>query len=141
MRISSTSAEVKAGGQLEIAYRLHWGMSPPGDGSSQRARILRTRAGKGGVAGVKGTTDRKKFVIDFDGGLLSELPRDADIEPKVTVLRGELSQAILSPVEGTDLWRLVIEAVPGDGSMELQAVLTGYGRILSETWLYQWVSE
>ncbi|MBL6428891.1 MAG: glucan biosynthesis protein G [Maritimibacter sp.] len=131
----------RQGDAFEFSYRLHWGLAPRGDRASERARVLRTRVGKGGVAGVKGTTDRKKFVIDFDGGLLAELPRDADIEPKVTVLRGELSQAILSPVEGTDLWRLVIEAVPGDGSMELQAVLTGYGRILSETWLYQWVSE
>lgn len=131
----------RAGDAFEFSYRLHWGLSPQGDRALERAQILRTRVGKGGVAGVRGTTDRKKFVIDFEGGLLSELPRDAEIEPKVTVLRGELAQAILSPVEGTTIWRLVIEAVPGTGTMELQAALSGYGRMLSETWLYQWVSE
>jgi glucans biosynthesis protein len=134
-------APARAGDAYEFTYRLHWGLAPQGDRGRERARILRTRVGKGGVAGVRASTDRKKFVIDFEGGLLSELPRDADIEPKVTVLRGELSQAILSPVEGTNMWRLVIEAVPGAGTMELQAALSGYGRVLSETWLYQWVSE
>jgi glucans biosynthesis protein len=132
----------RAGDALEFTYRLHWGLAPAGDRSVERARILRTRVGKGGVAGVNETSDAIKFVIDFEGGTLGELPADADIEPKVTVLRGELTQAILSPVSGTDLWRLVIEAVPGSqGSMELQAALSGYGRTLSETWLYQWVSE
>ncbi|WP_425100738.1 glucan biosynthesis protein [Tropicibacter sp. S64] len=136
------AAQVRAGDSFELSYRLHWGLAPQGDRSSQRARILRTRVGKGGVAGVEGTTDRKKFVIDFEGGLLGELSPEAEIEPKVTVMRGTLAQAIVSPVAGTDLWRLVIEAVPqgDDSSMEIQAALNGYGRTLSETWLYQWVN-
>lgn len=128
------------GDSFELSYRLHWGLNPPGDRSRDLAQILRTRVGKGGVAGVEGTTDRIKFVIDFEGGLLSELSRDADVTPKVTVIRGDLTQAILSPIEGTGMWRLVIEAVPAgeQNSMELQAALSGYGRSLSETWLYQW---
>ncbi|MCU9849457.1 glucan biosynthesis protein G [Defluviimonas sp. WL0024] len=133
----------RKGDSLEVSYRLHWGLSPAGDRSKERARILRTRVGKGGVAGVSGTTDGKKFVVDFRGGLLADLPRDADITPKVTVLRGELTQAILSPIAGTGDWRLVIEAVPaGDqNTMEIQAAITGYGQNLSEIWLYQWVTE
>lgn len=137
------AGQARKGDTYELSYRLHWGLAPMGDRSSQHARILRTRVGKGGVAGVHTKTDRKKFVIDFEGGLLSELPREAEIEPKVSVQHGELSQAILSPVEGTDIWRLVIEALPegGQTAMEIQAVLTGYGRNLSETWAYQWVTE
>ena len=128
------------GESLEVSYRLHWGMAPIGDRSSSRARIVRTRIGKGGVSGVEGTTDRIKFVVDFEGGLIGNLPDDADVAPKVTVLRGDLVETILSPVDGTDLWRLVIEAVPEDPAttMELQAAINGYGRNLSETWLYQW---
>jgi glucans biosynthesis protein len=128
------------GESLEMSYRLLWGMSPNGDRSTDRARIVRTRIGEGGVAGVEEKTDRLKFVVDFEGGALSNLPDDADITPQVSVLRGELAQAILARVEGTDLWRLVIEAVPEDfeTSMELQAAISGYGHVLSETWLYQW---
>ena len=133
----------KKGDSIEVSYRLHWGLSPVGDRSLDRAQILRTRVGKGGVAGVEGTSDRVKFVVDFQGGLLSELPRDADVTPKVTVMRGELAQAILSPIEGTEMWRLVIEAVPAadETTMEIQAAVSGYGKILSETWLYQWGTE
>ncbi|RPE72118.1 glucans biosynthesis protein [Pacificibacter maritimus] len=128
------------GESLEVSYRLHWGMSPDGDRAPTRAQVLRTRTGVGGVAGVEKATDSIKFVIDFQGGTLSSLPIDAKVEPQVTVLRGKLTQSILSPVDGTDLWRLVIEAVPenSETSMELQAALKGYGSILSETWLYQW---
>lgn len=128
------------GESLEIAYRLHWGMSVDGDVSTNRSQILRTRIGTGGVAGVEGKTDRIKFVIDFEGGALSGLAADADLTPDVTALRGELAQTILSKVDGTDLWRLVIEAIPEniETSMELQATINGYGHTLSETWLYQW---
>lgn len=133
-------APATAGSSFEFAYRLHWGMAPAGDRATDRATILRTRVGKGGVAGVRGDTDRIKFVIDFEGGALSGLPADAALIPEVTVMRGELAQAILSPVAGTPMWRLVIEAVPADpdGTMEIQAAITGYGRTLSETWAYQW---
>lgn len=136
-------APARKGDSFEVSYRLHWGLAPAGDRAPDRAHVIRTRTGKGGVAGVKGTTNRKKFVIDFEGGRLTGLGPEAEITPKVTVMRGELAQAILSRIDGTDSWRLVIEAVPegGDTSMELQAALVGYGRTLSETWLYQWVSE
>ncbi|WP_245848483.1 glucan biosynthesis protein [Actibacterium ureilyticum] len=132
--------DARKGDSFELSYRLHWGLNPPGDRARDLAQILRTRVGKGGVAGVEGETDRVKFVIDFEGGLLSELSREADVTSKVTVIRGDLKQAILSPIEGTSMWRLVIEAVPAGEktSMELQAALSGYGRLLSETWLYQW---
>ena len=128
------------GESLEVSYRLHWGLSPAGDRSVDRARIVRTRIGKGGFAGVDKKTDRIKFVVDFEGGLLSGLSADTDISARVTVTRGELSQTTLSPIEGTHMWRLVIEAVPEkpEASMELQAVLNGYGQDLSEIWLYQW---
>jgi glucans biosynthesis protein len=132
----------RAGGQLELSYRQHWGMTPPGDGSSQRARVLRTRAGKGGVSGVKSKTDRRKFVIDFGGGLLGELPEGAEVTPDVSALRGEIVETVLARIPGTDTWRLVIEARGEPGSsVELKAALAGYGRALSETWVYQWVKE
>ncbi|WP_375690109.1 glucan biosynthesis protein [Pseudooceanicola sp. LIPI14-2-Ac024] len=132
----------RAGGSMEISYRQHWGLTPPGDGSDDRARILRTRAGKGGVAGVKKETDRRKFVIDFDGALLAELPDAAEVSPSVSVANGEVAEAVLSRIPGTGTWRLVIEAAGEPGAtVELKAALTGYGKVLTETWVYQWVKE
>jgi glucans biosynthesis protein len=134
--------KMEKGTALEYAYRLHWGMAPEGDRSVDRARILRTRVGEGGVAGVEQKSDTRKFVIDFVGGTLSSLPADAELLPQVTIGRGEIKQAIVSKVSDTDIWRLVIEAKADPGSVaELKAALTGYDQTLTETWLYQWVRE
>lgn len=131
-----------AGDAIELSYRLRWGMTPEGDGSTDRARILRTRLGAGGVSGVEGTNGRQKFVIDFRGGLLSELPDDADVEAMVTATRGEIAETVLSKISGTDMWRLVIEVKGETGSViELKANVEGYDRVLTETWLYQWMVE
>ncbi|WP_369597069.1 glucan biosynthesis protein [Oceanicola sp. 22II-s10i] len=135
-------APATAGSQVEVAYRLHWGREPAGDGSSLRARILRTRAGKGGVSGVDGDSGRRKFVIDFKGGLLRELPADAEVTPVVSATRGRVSETVLSRIDGSDVWRLVIEVeAEARAAVELRAHLAGFGDVLSETWLYQWVKE
>lgn len=134
--------DTKAGDSLEFDYRLRWGMAPRGDGSADLARVLRTRVGKGGVSGVEGTTDRRKFVVDFAGGTLAELSADAKVDPSVSILHGEVLETVLSRIEGTGTWRLVIEARAEKGAIaELKAELSGYGRLLSETWLYQWVKK
>nr|WP_139267075.1 glucan biosynthesis protein G [Celeribacter indicus] len=134
--------EMKKGDAHEFAYRMHWGMNTPGDRSPARARIVRTRVGEGGVAGVEQKTDERKFVIDFRGGLLSELSAEGDVEAQVSAVRGEISDAVVSKISGTDIWRLVIEAKGDPGTVvELKASLAGYGQTLTETWLYQWVRE
>lgn len=135
-------APATAGSRIEVSYRLHWGLTPPGDRSLQRAQILRTRAGKGGVSGVEGGADRRKFVIDFQGGRLRELPADAEVKPNVSAVRGEITETVLSRIDATDIWRLVIEVkAEARTAVELRAHLAGYDEVLSETWLYQWVKE
>lgn len=131
----------RRGDALEYAYRLHWGMTPPG-ARSERARVVRTRVGKGGVSGVKGDTGRRKFVIDFAGGPLGAMPENAEIGPVVHASGGEIVETVLSRVIGTDIWRLVIEATAAPGALvEMRAEVAGYGRTLTETWLYQWIRE
>lgn len=132
----------KAGGAMEFSYRLHWGMSPRGDGDASRARVLRSRVGVGGVAGVEEQTDRQKFVIDFFGGALSELPADAEVVPVTSATRGEISQVVLSKTDEDGVWRMVIEAITEPGSsMEMTARIEGYGQVLSESWLFQWMRQ
>jgi len=87
-------------------------------------------------------TDRRKFVIDFEGGLLGELPGDAEVEVQTTAARGEIAEAVVSRISGTNTWRLVLEVeAPGGTAAELSAELIGYGHTLTETWTYQWVKE
>ena len=132
----------RAGDALEFSYRLHWGMTPPGDRSEELGQVVRTRSGEGGVSGVEKETDARKFVVDFSGGLLRNLSPDAEVVPEITVQQGAVTQTSLSRISGTDIWRLVMD-VEGEPrtAVELRASLKGYGRTLTETWLYQWIKQ
>ncbi|MHC9235104.1 OpgD/OpgG family glucan biosynthesis protein [Pseudooceanicola sp. 502str34] len=132
-------AQPKAGEALEFSYRMHWGDLPPDD-TVNTAHVLRTLAGHGGVSGGEAVEDQRKFVIDFAGGLMAELPADAAVKPQVTVKNGDLVEAILSKIPGRDTWRLVIEVAAANGAVvELQAHVEGFDRVLTETWINQWI--
>ncbi|NDV01205.1 glucan biosynthesis protein [Pseudoroseicyclus tamaricis] len=132
-------AGAAAGDEREFSYRLHWGMAP-GPEQPELGHIVRTMSGHGGVAGIDPLADRRKFVIDFEGGQLAELDGGSEIEAEVSAGGGEILQTGLSPVQGTGLWRLVIEvSAPPGAIVELRALLELDGAPLTETWLYQWM--
>ncbi|MBT9384950.1 glucan biosynthesis protein G [Pseudooceanicola sp. CBS1P-1] len=129
------------GASYDLSYRMAWGMSP-GSENHELAQVIRTRSGHAGVAGSTPAKGRRKFVIDYVGGLMAELPADATVKPEIEVSGGKVTEAIVSPIEGQDIWRLAIDVEsPGDDIMEIKASLNGYGRRLSETWVYQWMKE
>ncbi len=133
--------DTNAGDALEYAYRMHWGMSPQGAASERLAKVTRMRTGEGGVAGVQTDTGTRKFVIDFAGGLLDHLPENAQLEAVTSASNGEIVEAVLSPVNGRNEWRLVLEVrAEPDAVVELKAGISGYERTLSETWMYQWIN-
>ena len=128
------------GQMAEFAYRLVWG-ALAADAEGDLAHVRETRTGVGGVSGVENTDGTRKFVVDFAGGMLADLPSDAVLEPVVTVKGGEIAVQTLSKIEGTDVWRLVLDVVPqGGATVEFVAHVAGYGRKLTETWVYQWVT-
>lgn len=132
---------VKAGETREYAYRLLWGDLPP-DSTEDLAHILETRIGHGGVSGVENKDGSRKFVIDFKGGLLGNLPGGTSVKAIVNVAGGEVVTQILEQIWGTDVWRLVLDVVPGEkDTVELNAHIAGFDRKLSETWLYQWIKK
>lgn len=129
---------VRAGSAHEFRYRLRWGMMEP-DPDAPLAHVLATRGGVGGVSGVEAREGVRKFVVDFAGGRLAALGRDAPVQARVSVARGALLGTVLSRVPGRDVWRLVIDADPEPGAaMELVASVEGFGERLSEIWLYRW---
>jgi periplasmic glucans biosynthesis protein len=128
------------GEMREFAYRLHWGALPV-DPASDIAHVKETRAGSGGVSGVENKTGTRKFVVDFAAGMLASLPGDAEVEAVVTISGGKIAVQTLSKIEGTDIWRLVLDVLPDEGkTVELVAHIAGYGRKLSENWVYQWIT-
>lgn len=133
-------AKAKAGDSLEMSYRLSWG-DLPHDDTEPLAYVDETRAGHGGVSGVEAKQGMRKFVVDFRGGLLGQLDGEATVQPVVTIENGTLSGSTLEKVEGMDMWRLVMDVTAEpDAVVELSAHVAGYGRRLTEMWLYQWIN-
>ncbi|QQA43822.1 glucan biosynthesis protein [Pelagovum pacificum] len=148
---------LEAGDEAEFAYRLHWGdLSPEPNG--ELAYVFETRAGAGGFSGVESSENARKFVVDFAGGMLSRLPPQAafpsapeddpdgePIPPVITLVAsaggGEITTATLHKVEETGQWRAAFDVEAEDGAIvELNAHIAGYGRKLTEIWLYQWIN-
>ena len=132
--------DVKAGDTREFAYRLRWGDLLVEE-QVELAYVLETRSGVGGVSGVESAENVRKFVIDFTGGPLNPLPADAPVEAVVNVHGGEIVSQNLHRVWGSDTWRLAMDIKTDPGAtVEMVAHVAGFGRKLSETWLYQWIN-
>ncbi|HSG55967.1 MAG TPA: glucan biosynthesis protein, partial [Paracoccaceae bacterium] len=59
----------------------------------------------------------------------------------VTVANGEVISNVLQRVPQNGVWRLFIDVrAEDDAVVELSAHLAGYGRKLTENWLYQWIN-
>lgn len=117
-------------------YRLFWGEPPV---SSRAAKAVATRIGAGGIPGQKNRIPSRKFVIDFEGGRLSELPDTAKVEPVITASRGQLKDPAARPLRGTDTWRCNFDLISeGTEPIDLRCYLQDESGALTETWLYQW---
>ena len=129
---------VEPGQELRFDYRLYWGASPPFRPTSV-AEVIATRLGAGGMPGQKKVESMRKFVIDFQGGRLGQLPRDAKVEAVVAASRGEIRDVVARPLQQSDPWRCHFDLVaPGSEPVDLRCYLRDAEGALSETWLYQW---
>ena len=129
---------VLAGEAREYAYKMIWGNLDPRDDTGL-AHVVETRAGAGGVSGVENAVSLRKFVVDFAGGELASLPDGTPLDVLSTVGGGVLRNSTLSRVDANGVWRLVLDVeTDGVSALELKAYLVARGRVLTETWLYQW---
>jgi periplasmic glucans biosynthesis protein len=133
----------KAGDQLTYNYRLYWQDDEPNPPSAI-ARAVATRIGQGGVPGQPRPDDRnkRKFVIDFAGGSLSQTAPRYDIEPVVSASRGSIDNAYAIKIVGTDRWRALFDVdIGGSEQTDLRCFLRLDGKALTETWFYQYFPE
>jgi len=131
-----------AGQARSFAYRMHWGALPP-DPGQKLAWVAETRAGQGGAAGIEqANPNLRKFVIDFEGGLLGRMDRADGLEAVITLSAGTAKPPVLTRLPDGNGWRLVFD-VDGDDAplIEISAHIAGFDRKLTEVWLYQWVRE
>ena len=129
----------KAGVTLSLAYRLHWRDDEPYP--TDLGRVVATRLGRGGQPGLPRPQGVRKFMIEFLGGPLADIPYGQTVEPVLSASRGTFSyiyaEAVPSDVKGH--WRAQFDlTVQGPEPVELRCYLKVGDRVLTETWLYQY---
>jgi glucans biosynthesis protein len=80
----------------------------------------------------------RRFVIEFEGGALANVPHLADVEAVATLSDGEVLRAAAMPApEGR--WHAIVEARRAAVKpTDLRCYLRLEGAALSETWSYLW---
>ncbi len=123
--------------ELTFNYRLYWGAQPPIRPTV--AEVVATRIGSGGVPGEKIVGPLRKFVLDFQGGSLAQLPENTPVEAVVTDSRGEIRNVATHLLHESELWRCHFDlSASGNEPVDLRCFLRDTTGALSETWLYQW---
>jgi periplasmic glucans biosynthesis protein len=129
----------KAGASLKFAYRLHWQADEPNP--TALARVVATRLGNGGQPGTTRPQGVRKFMIEFKGGPLENIPFGVKPEAVLWASRGTFSyvftEAVPNDVPGH--WRAQFDlAADGADPVEMRCFLKAGDKVLTETWLYQY---
>ncbi|GEO13409.1 glucan biosynthesis protein [Microvirga aerophila] len=128
----------RAGQSFEFLYRMHWSAEEPYP--TPLARVVATRFGNGGQAGTARPKGIRKFMVEFVGAPLTNLPNGVIPRPVLSASRGEfaniLTEAVPNNVPGH--WRTQFDlSVTGTDPVEMRCYLRNGDEVLSETWLYQ----
>ena len=128
-----------AGQSYAYRYKLYWQAEEPDPVPLARAVAL--RIGRGGEPGKPRPSDRRKFVMEFLGGPLVNLPNGTLPVVVITTSRGETShvftEAVPNDVPGH--WRAQFDlAADGSEPVEVRVYLRLAGEPLSETVLCQY---
>lgn len=127
-----------AGQPLDLSYTLHYGNSDvPGE---PMARVVDTFLGDGSRIGGGDEEGAIRIIVDFAGGPLTSLQKEASIVGDVSVQKGgKVIEKFVEYIPALNRWRLSILARPqaADSPMYLRAFLHGEDKTLSETWSYK----
>jgi glucans biosynthesis protein len=119
----------RAGSEISLTYRLHWGWDAPDPGGLLRvARTLSGAAGDG----------RRRFVVDFAGDG-QPVVRPSAVQLAAQANPGALHDAQISENPEVGGLRLSFELDPeGSDQVELRIDLRSGERPIAETWVYRW---
>ena len=85
--IGGRTMPIKSGDALSFDYRLYWQDSEP-NYPKNIARAVATRIGRGGMPGQNPwPANKRKFVIDWQGGTLDQLQQRYDVTPVINCLQ------------------------------------------------------
>jgi glucans biosynthesis protein len=132
--------KTKAGQEMLFSYRLYWGTRMPY--ASPLAQTIATRTGIGGTVGLKRQYYSWHFAVDFAGGELGALPKDANVEAVISTSKGTTEHITAHYVEEIKGYRALFDIRPPEDSndiIDLRLYLRIDSRPLTETWIYQWM--
>ena len=132
--------DIAAGTSRSYTYRLYWQDTDPAF-PRNLARVAATRVGRGGQVGSNiGDAPKRKFAVDFTGGPLGALEQRYDLKADLWTSQGSFDNPYVVKVVGTNRWRAVFDLnYEGKGPIDLRcAIRMPDGKLLSETWLYQY---
>jgi glucans biosynthesis protein len=122
---------LKAKGEYNFTYRLHWGKGKAG--GPPLAEVIKTRIG----AGPENT---RLFVLDLVGDKLKGLKADA-VRAAVSADKGKVTNVVTQPNPEIDGWRLSFQLAPEkEPVIELRMQLMQGNEPLSEVWIYRWTA-
>jgi glucans biosynthesis protein len=129
----------KPGDEVNLSYRLHWQSDEPYP--TELARCVATRLGNGGVPGQPRPKGVRKFMVEFLGGPLKNLPKGVKPEAVLWASRGTFSyvftEAVPDDVPGH--WRAQFDlTVEGNEPVEMRLFLRSGEQLLSESWMFQY---
>ncbi|HZE44836.1 MAG TPA: glucan biosynthesis protein D [Steroidobacteraceae bacterium] len=132
--------KTKAGQEMLFSYRLHWGTRMPY--ASPLAQTIATRTGIGGTVGQKRQYYAWHFAVDFAGGELGALAKDANVEAVISTSKGTTEHITAHYVEEIKGYRALFDIRPPEDSndiIDVRLYLRIDSRPLTETWIYQWM--
>jgi glucans biosynthesis protein len=109
--------------------------------ASALGQTIATRTGIGGIVGQKRRYYSWHFAVDFAGGELAALAKDAEVEAVISASRGQTEHVTAHFVEAFSGYRALFDIRPpdeGESPIDLRLYLRIHGRPLTETWIYQW---
>jgi glucans biosynthesis protein len=129
------------GSEVTIAYKLHWLADEPYP--TDLARCVATRLGNGGQPGQPRPKGVRKFMVEFLGGPLVDLPFGVKPEMVLQASRGiftdyKLMEAVPDGVPGHWRAQFDLAEVQGEDPVEMRLHLIAGGKIVTETWLFQY---
>ncbi|HXJ00201.1 MAG TPA: glucan biosynthesis protein D [Micropepsaceae bacterium] len=130
-----------AGSEFNLAYKLHWLADEPYP--TELARCVATRLGDGGQPGQPRPKGVRKFLVEFLGGPLADLPFGAKPDMVLQASRGQFTdykimEAVSDGVTGHWRAQFDLAGIEGTDPVEMRLQLAVSGKIVSETWMFQY---
>jgi glucans biosynthesis protein len=120
---------LKAKGEYNFTYRLHWGYGRPNPGNLAEFAKTSIGAGRGGT---------RLFVVEATGAALAAADPKA-LKATVTASKGAIRNLVLQPNPETGGMRISFELdTKNEALIELRGQLKAQDKPISETWLYRW---